>query len=937
MYKNVIAIFFLLCEIVSADCLLYESEAFAIEAADEYRRSCESYGGGGGVFSSSVSENTPNNTCGGYYVENAYVLRVSCNTCGSVTMQEELNANKEYCNALCKIAALSCMTPLNSWGSVLSGEATACGNDDASLPGCSESSSSESVESSSSKASSSSQEQTSSGTESSSSGGDDGESSSSEEPESSSSEDDDSSSSFEESSSSEKSSSSSMHGRYNLVYRYDGFCPNGEQFKGVYNFFFDSYGTGKHYMRKPGFFGPKKFQFGCFYNEMRIYTNIPQVFSNLDLHIECYNLETEEWRYLNVPDIPVMYTCPDVEKSSIEGCPTAKSFVNNSDERVITLYAYLYDTYYASSISDARLETTGDDYSWKEIYDNWGYNYDSSYFDRFPSNYSRTDLLNEPEFVSFFNECKRSVKAKIDFYSMIEEELGDSVWQYVIELWPPYEDISWYEDYCRSIRGENSVLYQIDSLIYEEYYDEESSQINKTYTILYYCAPPKSSSSSVEESSSSESSSSFEKSSSSEESSSSELPSSSSLSSSSEESSSSSEEIIVESSSVMPVDEPFVAGADQVYTPDQIFSSGLQNMEPGVCYSLNPDRGTIYGWNISYNASDSWWWRKVDCETGKKPVENGIGICAAFPGSKPDKVSACYAHNGSCYVCDNSKDYIDCNADWLWNYNFPTHSWFKQVDCYEPFGEDEGEFVENKQYACLVENNHATLYKSTGKASNLAKNNIKDQYEIDFSILSVNKYDVLGRNLINNNSNYKKRYSINRSLPTNREYGEIIVLENNVSSGEVDGLVELKSLKETVRVYTKGPLKGYALPDKNGNLIYYISAQIVVTILNADYGNKDPRLVSHEQEHERIFNTVNGKKFDLTISINKNLDNDKTCQKKKDAIWNAAKSEIRKMYNQQVDWDNKDTNNESKHRIDVNQAMNDVKKRFKEAYDCGCK
>ena len=43
------------------------------------------------------------------------------------------------------------------------------------------------------------------------------------------------------------------------------------------------------------------------------------------------------------------------------------------------------------------------------------------------------------------------------------------------------------------------------------------------------------------------------------------------------------------------------------------------------------------------------------------------------------------------------------------------------------------------------------------------------------------------------------------------------------------------------------------------------------------------------------------------------------------------------MYNQQVDWDNKDTNNESKHRIDVNQAMNDVKKRFKEAYDCGCK
>lgn len=153
--KKVIALFFLLCEIVFADCLLYESEAFANEAVDEYRRSCESYGGGGGLFSSSVSESSPDNTCDGYYAENAYVLRVSCNTCGSVTMQEELDANKEYCNALCKVAALSCVTPLNSWGSVLSGEATACGNDDASLPGCSESSSSFGASSSSEFSSSS--------------------------------------------------------------------------------------------------------------------------------------------------------------------------------------------------------------------------------------------------------------------------------------------------------------------------------------------------------------------------------------------------------------------------------------------------------------------------------------------------------------------------------------------------------------------------------------------------------------------------------------------------------------------------------------------------------------------------------------------------------------------------------------------------------------
>ncbi len=737
------------------------------------------------MFSSSVSESSPNNTCGGYYAENAYVLRVSCNTCGSVTMQEELNANKEYCNALCKVATLSCMTPLNSWGSVLSGEATACGNDDASLPGCSESSSSESVESSSSKASSSSQEQKSSGEESSSSGGDDGESSSSEGPESSSSEDDESSSSFEESSSSEKSSSSSMNGRYDLVYGYEGFCNKSEHFLGAYGFMFDSYGTGKHYTRKPGIVGPKKFRFSCFDNAMEIATNIPQVYTNW-VQIQCYNSETEERRDLDFPDIPVAFTCPDVEKSTIEGCPTEESFLSNGAERVINLYVYLYDIHYTSSISDVRIETEADAFYWKEFFDDiFGYDFDSSYFDRFPSNYSKMDLLNEPELVSFFNECKRTEKTENDFYSMIKEKDDSVDVRNVFHSWMDLSDeyyqslgISSYEDYCRFHRGENAVLYQSDPLIREEYYNEESSNISKIYDVLYYCAPPKSSSSSAEVSSSSESSSSLEfsssseKSSSSEESSSSEPPSSSSLSSSSEESSSSSEEIVVESSSVMPVDEPFVAGPDQVYTPDQIFSSGLQNMEPGACYSLNPDRGTIYGWNISYNASDSWWWRKVDCETGEKPVEKGIGICAAFPGSKPDKVSACYAHNGSCYVCDNSKDYIDCNADWLWNYNFPTHSWFKQVDCYDPFGEED-EIIAG---GCLDE----SLLRKVSMRE-YAEDDESLNYSVDF-MKPVKKYDALGRHGTNKQPSHMALYQKNMGIPQQQIETFVILQIPSISS-----------------------------------------------------------------------------------------------------------------------------------------------------------
>lgn len=151
----------------------------------------------------------------------------------------------------------------------------------------------------------------------------------------------------------------------------------------------------------------------------------------------------------------------------------------------------------------------------------------------------------------------------------------------------------------------------------------------------------------------------------------------------------SSSSVIEEFSSSSDVAETFVPDGDQTYTPDQIFKEGLQNMESGKCYSLNPERGTINGWNISYNAQDSWWWHEVDCKTGGKPVENGIGVCAAYPESKPTNVSACYSYNGSCYICDKSRDYVDCNADWLWKYNFPFHDWFKQVDCNDPFEEEK--------------------------------------------------------------------------------------------------------------------------------------------------------------------------------------------------------------------------------------------------------
>jgi len=235
----------------------------------------------------------------------------------------------------------------------------------------------------------------------------------------------------------------------------------------------------------------------------------------------------------------------------------------------------------------------------------------------------------------------------------------------------------------------------------------------------------------------------LESSSSSEESSSSAVESSSSsedASSSSEERMSSSEiffssssESFVEPSSSSGA-ETFVSGGNQTYTPDQIFNDGLQNMESGKCYSLNSERGSVVGWSISLNAQDTWWWREVDCETGDTPLEEGVGSCAAFPGKKPSDVSACYAYNGSCYICDNSESFVDCNADWLWNYNFPYHNWFKQVNCNDPYEEEDESCIEEDVIAL----------KKTSVTTDWDNNSFEGDYKIDFMDLSI-KYDALGK------------------------------------------------------------------------------------------------------------------------------------------------------------------------------------------------
>lgn len=123
----------------------------------------------------------------------------------------------------------------------------------------------------------------------------------------------------------------------------------------------------------------------------------------------------------------------------------------------------------------------------------------------------------------------------------------------------------------------------------------------------------------------------------------------------------------------------FVAGADQEYTPGKIYSSGLYNMEPGKCYSLNPERGTQYGW-ICTNAQDKWWWHEVPCD-GSAPakkvtsagcIENKRGSNAVY---RPEDCFYSGLDNmelGKCYSLNPARGtqhgWISTNAQdsWWW-------------------------------------------------------------------------------------------------------------------------------------------------------------------------------------------------------------------------------------------------------------------------------
>lgn len=388
---SVVLLFF--CHLAFADCLLYESKEYANEGAEAYRESCESYGGGGGEFSYSVSESSSNNTCDGEFAENAYVLRVSCNTCGSREMKEELEENKKYCDGICKNPNLTCMTIMNAWGSSLNGTRESCGLDNFSIPGCEESSSSSLKEMSSSV----------------------------------------------ESSSSKKGYSSSSSSVDINPFGYQEsihLCPTDvSSFRLFYNHCKTNevadcnrcYSTKsnpiKYFTKKPNYYGKLEYSTLCFANqgEFAIKTNLPYINIERNAYVNCFDdVETCERDngnrgYVSTIRLPIVYGCMAnnsrtlVPMNSQKGC----SVTENTTQDFWGVF------FWGTSMNELSTITS---LVWND---------DPMYL---PANFSLDDLLKEPEIVESFERCKESLK----YYKSSSSQSGSS--SSIVETSSSHED-----------------------------------------------------------------------------------------------------------------------------------------------------------------------------------------------------------------------------------------------------------------------------------------------------------------------------------------------------------------------------------------------------------------------------------------------------------------------------------------------------------------
>ena len=348
--------------------------------------------------------------------------------------------------------------------------------------------------------------------------------------------------------------------------------------------------------------------------------------------------------------------------------------------------------------------------------------------------------------------------------------------------------------------------------------------------------------------------------------------------------------------------ETFVAGENQIYSPEQVFSDGLRNMETGKCYSLNPDRGVQSGW-ISDNAQDSWWWTEVPCD-GSVPLiettsagchENRRGPTAIYlPGD-------CFSGGldnmeiGKCYALNPAR-----GAQYGWiNNNAQDSWWWVEVPCEADDSEDESVCPENG------------IFFKRNEPLETSEDSIEF---LDESIVGL--YDALGRKQKHRNVFGKRNAFYARKAHRDRRTFREFFGKWSVSFKTVSGYVEAKTELGFRNVHFDCVSQTKTIIV--ANLYIKTPKDSIDKVVDSD----DERLLAHENRHEEIYLLEGNDEWEEKISVNANrLTEKNSCYMVKKTFWPVMEKRFRKMLEMQNAWDAEDGNNVSHARINIDSLV----------------
>lgn len=93
----------------------------------------------------------------------------------------------------------------------------------------------------------------------------------------------------------------------------------------------------------------------------------------------------------------------------------------------------------------------------------------------------------------------------------------------------------------------------------------------------------------------------------------------------------------------------------------------------------------------------------------------------------------------------------------------------------------------------------------------------------------------------------------------------------------------------------------------------------------------DVNLRTHEEEHKRIYIEYGNVSWEIKTTVSRRTKSKDLCKKIKADYWPSVEMRFRNMLNMQNAWDDKDTNNVSHERINVNFEIEKLKKQWQDS------